>query len=95
MCYADPLPAGLCLSIHVLRQEGEYVHLIGHDSLVSLFGLAFIIKGYMATPPDKIHAFIVRLFGLTPPASPPLPHRVQGWKKKQVISKKQTNSLNF
>lgn len=70
MCYADALPAGLCLSIHVLRQEGEYVHLICHDSLVSLFGLAFIIKVYMATPPDKIHAFIVRLFGLTPPTSP-------------------------
>lgn len=82
MCYADPLPAGLCLSIHVLRQEGEYVHLIGHDSLVSLFGLASIIKVYMATPPDKIHAFIVRLFGLTPPCLPPSAPQSAGMEKK-------------
>lgn len=83
MCYADPLPAGLCLSIHVLRQEGEYVHLIGHDSLVSLFGLAFIIKVYMATPPDKTHAFIVRLFGLTPSASPPYATESRDGKKSR------------
>lgn len=40
-CHSDALQAGLCLSIHVWRQERENLHLIGHNSLLLSFCFLF------------------------------------------------------